>query len=50
MSWELGRGIWKGGPVRKKLALGKRGEDGVLRGQLKEMVAGASKQGTIMFS
>lgn len=50
MSWELGRGIWKGGPVRKKLALGKRGEDGTLRGQLKEMVGGASEGGTTRFS
>lgn len=35
MSWESGRGIWKGRLARKKLALGKRGEDGVLRGPTK---------------
>ncbi len=50
MSWESERGIWKGGLVRKKLALGKRGEDGVLRGRLKEMVGGASEGGTTRFS
>jgi hypothetical protein len=35
MSWELGRRIWKGGLVRKKLALGKRGEDGGFEGPTK---------------